>query len=425
MNRLFARTLLTILAALLILIALLASIMLLGLRRSIEAWDRTRTDELATVARQVLFRPTATPTIPENAPLFVYDAERKLVFSNRGEGARIRTAQRLTPIVIAGRTVGYYQTPEMQFRSDAANTRFLDSLQRSLWIGFVLSLVIALGFALVFSRTLSAPAERVARAIDRITRGDLSTSPAEGGAREIAQIGASADRLRLQLLREQGLRRQWLHDVAHDLRTPVAAIAAQFEGMRDGLLDVSPQRLERTLRELGRVQALIADLEELMRLESPEIRAAVELVEPAVLVEDAQGRFEQLLSKKDISFRSSVLSEPILVDPGLIHRALTNFLANAVRHCPVGGTVTITIRRSAGGVTVSVANTGDRIPEDDLARVFDRLYRGDYARSSAGSGLGLTIAKRIAELHGGTATISNRADGVIVEMFLPDNGAKE
>jgi len=106
----------------------------------------------------------------------------------------------------------------------------------------------------------------------------------------------------------------------------------------------------------------------------------------------------------------------------LIQRALSNFLANAVRHCPEGGRVTVAVQAVMGAVSLSVANSGEPIPEGDLERVFDRLFRGEPARSSPGSGLGLTIARRIAELHGGEVRIANREDGVLVELRLPPAG---
>jgi two-component system sensor histidine kinase BaeS len=232
-------------------------------------------------------------------------------------------------------------------------------------------------------------------------------------------IGDSANRLRLQLLREQELRRQWVRDVTHDLRTPVAALRAQLEGMRDGVLESSPERMDRVLRELARVQELVTELDELMRLESPEMRVSVESIDAPALVEDVRERFEHPLRAKNIRFQSKVAPVRILADAALMQRAASNFMANAVRHCPDGGSVTLTVELVDGAIELSVANTGEPIPPEDLERVFDRLFRGEYARHSPGSGLGLTIARRIAQLHGGDVTVANRPDGVVVTLLLP------
>lgn len=421
MNRLFVLTLATILGALLILVTLLGVLTLFGLQRSIAEWDSTRSGQLRALATQILRQRPTQIEVPDNAPLFVYDAAGTLVFSNRGQGARLQSSQVATPIRLDGQLLGYYRAGDLSFQSDAANNRFLESLRRSLWLGLLLSLVIAFTVALVFSRNLSTPAVRVARALDRIAHGELSDPVRPGGAREISEIGDSANRLRLQLQREQDLRRQWVHDVAHDLRTPVAALSAQFEAMRDGVLDISEERLDKVLRELDRVRGLVADLEELMRLESPEMRVSIERLDPAALVAVARERVEHLLRAKNIRFQSHIETTAVLADGSLIQRALSNFLANAVRHCPDGGSVSVDVQRRRGMVAVRVTNTGDPIPAEDLDRVFDRLFRGEYARHSSGSGLGLTIARRIAELHRGEVRIANSPDGVVVELLLPQS----
>jgi len=423
MNRLFVRTLLTILGALLILVTLLTVGTALSLRRSVGEWDRVRLGQQETLAVRILREGSAAVNVPEDTPLFVFDTEGRLVYSNRGEGARRRLGERPRPVLADGGLLGYYLAGEAHFGNDAANVRFLDSLYRSLWAGLGLSLAIAAAFALLFSRSLASPAVRLSRALDRITRGELSAEVPEEGAREMALIAASANRLRLQLAREQELRRQWVQDVAHDLRTPVAALRAQFEGMRDGVLEASGARLETALRELGRVQELVVDLEELMRLESPEMRISPASLEAAGLVEEVRQRFEHALQAKRIRFTAEVPPLSLQADPTLLQRALSNFLANAVRHCPEGGDITVAARRTGEAVTLSVANSGQPIAAADLERVFDRLFRGEYARSTPGSGLGLTIAQRIARLHGGEVTIANREAGVVVELRLPQPGA--
>ena len=433
MNRLFVRTLLTVLAALLILIAVMASVAVVGFRRSLDEWERTRTLQLEETARRILlsFPEIAAVEVPDDVPIFVYDAVGQLVFSNRGEGGRRRAGVGsssglqaghgdLVAIEEDGKLLGYYRSAMMRFENDAANRRFLDSLRLTIGLGLALAVIIAVCFALLFSRSLSAPAVLLSRGLDRITHGDLSVRVPERGAEEIAGIAHSTNRLAEQLQRERGMRRQWVQDIAHDLRTPIAAMRAQFEGMRDGVLDLSKDRIEKSLKEIARIETLVSDLEELMRLESPEMRVAIEQVETAAFLEEIAERFTAQLARKQIQFRSHRGIDRFPADPALLQRAVTNFFTNALRHTPRGGRIELSIASGAGGRTVvSLANSGEPIPPEDLEKVFDRLYRGEYARSSPGSGLGLTIAKRIAELHGGTLSIRNPEEGgVVVEMVL-------
>ncbi len=419
MNRLFVRTLFAILAALLILIVLLSALAVYGVRRSIAEWDTTRGRQLEAAALEALRTHSAEITVPENLPLYVYDPSGALVFTNRPGGTRQNAKGQMTPVRFDGQLLGYYQSGQMRFLNDRANARFLESLERSLLLGLLLSIVIAVAAAVLFSHGLSAPAVRLAGALDRMSRGDLDSEIEERGTREITLIGSSADRLRLQLLREQELRRQWVHDVAHDLRTPVAALQAQLEAMHDGALETSTERIERVLREVARVQQLVGDLEQLMRLESPEMSLVTAPIDLATLVNEAIERFESALLTKEIRTEVDIASKAIEADPGLMQRALGNVVSNAVRHCARGGVVSISTVSRKEAISISVRNTGDPVPEADLERVFDRLFRGEYARGSEGSGLGLTITRNIVALHGGTVEMRNRADGVEVELVLP------
>jgi two-component system sensor histidine kinase BaeS len=430
-KRLFVRTLIALLAALLILIVVMAAVSIVGFHRSLDEWERARILQLEETARQILVNyPEPSPVaVPEDVPLFVYDAEGRLIFSNRGEGGRRRASGGATlqtgqgdlgAIEEEGQLLGYYRSGLMRFENDAANSRFLDSLRLTIGLGLVLAVIIAVGFALVFSRSLSAPAVLLSRALDRISHGDLSVRIPERGAEEIAGIACSTNRLAEQLERERGMRRQWVQDIAHDLRTPIAAMRAQFEGMRDGVLDLSKDRVAKSLKEIARIETLVADLEELMRLESPEMRMSIEQIEAASFIEEVAERFAAQVAQKQIQFHSHRGIDRFPADPALLERAVTNFFTNAIRHTPQGGGIELSIASGEDGrPVVSLANTGDPIPPEDLEKVFDRLYRGEYARSSPGSGLGLTIARRIAELHGGTLSIRNRKEGgVVVEMVL-------
>jgi len=430
-NRLFTRTLITVLSALLVLIAVMAVVSVAGFRRSLNEWERARTRQLEETARQILlnYPNPISVSVPEDVPLFIYDVQRQLIFSNRGEGARRRAESSglvqghqsdLVAIEEDGKLLGYYRSALMRFENDAANVRFLDSLRLTVVLGLILAVVIASCFALLFSRSLSAPAVLLSRGLDRITHGDLSVRVPERGAEEIAAIAHSTNRLAEQLQRERGMRRQWVQDVAHDLRTPIAAMRAQFEGMRDGVLDLSKDRLEKSLKEIGRLETLVADLEELMHLESPEMKVSIEQIDAAGFAEAISERFSAQMGRKQIQFHSRREIDRFPADPALLERGVSNFFANAIRHTPEGGRIELSIHRSPEGrPVVSLTNSGQPIPVEDLERVFDRLFRGEHARSSPGSGLGLTIAKRIAELHGGTVSIRNReGGGVAVEMIL-------
>jgi two-component system sensor histidine kinase BaeS len=376
---------------------------------------------LAVYARGVLegqVDPAKEPP-PGDVPLFVYDEEGDLIYSNRGLGRRIELRDRVL-IQDQGRVMGSYAARGLQFAEDTANQSFVSSLSVAFWVGIPASLIVAVLFAAYFAMRLSRPASRVAAGLDRITAGDLESTIPETGTAEIARIARSANRMQRELSQEREIRKRWAQDVAHDLRTPIAALKAQFEAMQDGVLDATPERLGRTLGEINRIEDLVTGLEELTRLESPEMQLQREQIPvEALLTEAAEMIRPVALGKEAVVAIEAGLAE-LDADRGLLSRALSNFLSNAVRHVEQGGSITLFARRQDNAAVLGVHNTGEPIPANEIDRVVERLYRGDQARASVGSGLGLTIARQIAELHDGELKIvSDAGRGTSVALYLP------
>lgn len=423
MKGLFARTLLSFAAALLVLLAGLAIVFQVGIGRTLDEWARQKTVEVDDYARALLDGRTPEYPLSVDTPLFVYDAQRALVWSNRGRGRRT-AEQELTPVVEGGTVRGYYYSGAVHFTKDAANQRLVASLRSVIRVGLAVSSAIALLFALYSAARLSRPARSVAAGLDRISRGNLSEPIPEAGAREIVQIARAANRLQKQLAGEREIRKQWAQDVAHDLRTPIAAIKAQWEGIRDGVLELTPQRIERTYAEIERVERLVLGLDELTRLESPEMRLAATPIDTARLLDDCADLWGPRAAERDLRLEKRAGVASFVADDTLVRRALVNFLSNAVRHAEEGSMVRLSVDREPPWIVIRVCNAGPIIPQHELERVFERLYRGEYARSSPGSGLGLTIARRIAELHGGSVSLASSAEqGTVAEMRLPDLSA--
>ena len=422
MRGLFVRTLASFVAALLVLLGTVAMVILFGFRRSMVEWGRQKEADLAPYVETVAdgrTDPLRSPP-PTDTPLFIFDAQRNLLYSNRGQGRRL-DEKTYRPIAIDGVTVGYYTTGGLHFTEDAANQRFVASVSTVFWLSLPLSFAVAVVFALMFSRGLTAPARRVAGGLDRIAEGSLDQEIPESGTEEIVHIARSANRLRRQLASEREIRRQWAQDVAHDLRTPIAALKAQFEGMKDGVLEVGRERIGRTYNEIERIERLVTGLDELARLESPEAVLDSEELDLEALTADLVELFAAKARERRITVSRKVDARTVVADDTLLHRALANFLSNAVRHAEPGGRIEISTGRRGSATVIAVFNSGPTIPAVELEKVFDRLYRGEFARSSPGSGLGLTIARKIAELHGGSVSLESRQGrGTTAELLLPD-----
>jgi len=424
MRSLFIKALFFFVGAALIFLVFMTVSLFLGFNRSLTDWSTNKSKEIRETAISLLQNPdlASETTFPGNIPVFIYDDTHELVFTNRGASRRREAGSSadVDPLVVEDQIIGYFHIGNIDFQNDYANQQLIQSMTRVIWIGVVVSWITSIIFALIFSRSLSRPARLVAAGINRIADGSLDEAIPEQGVDEISQIAHAANNLRDQLLKEKRLRTQWAQDIAHDLRTPISALKAQFEGMLDGVLPMNTDRIKRNIGEVLRVENLINDLQELMTLETPELRSNPTEIDLELLTSQLATAFSFKALKKNVRITREIRVPRLLADEDLLLRALSNIMNNAIRHSVKGGEVRISTGESDGRVMLKIHNDGDIIPEEELGRVFDRLYRGDHARNTPGSGLGLTISRQIVELHGGKISIaSDPTAGTTVEIRLP------
>ncbi|POQ98482.1 hypothetical protein AU468_12885 [Alkalispirochaeta sphaeroplastigenens] len=464
MTSLFRRTLGAFFLTVLLLLAILAAGLFSGYTRSVTAWGRERESSVKTIATEILQHhheqtplpgappPEALSRLPSDLPVFIFDTSREMIYSNRGAGRRREAGETALREVRneAGEHIGYYAFGTAQFHRDTANLALQEALFRAALGALVAAGALAMISSGLLARYLARPAAEVAAGIDRIASGETLSPIPEAGAREISTIARSANILAERLRNEQQLRAQWVQDVVHDLRSPVAMVTAQMEAIADGIYTPEPERIHRMLRELGRIEVLIRNLDELMRLEAPDLAPDIRPFSPESFLAGLQDRFDDEGKTRELSLFWDIHPAPtgirgadsspeksalpqeetappqrITGDQNLLYRATANLLENALRHAPRGGTVRCVLECAPGEARIIVTNSGSPIPPEELPHLFDRLYRGEYARSTPGSGLGLTIALRIARIHGGSLEATSSQDqGTRFVMTIPRNPAR-
>jgi signal transduction histidine kinase len=288
------------------------------------------------------------------------------------------------------------------------------------WFPFVPILLvigfIALGRAI---RRTARPIGEVMDAAEKITDGDLSARAPVHGPPDVRSLAGAFNRMAERLETTEHQRRDLLADVAHELRTPLAVIRGRVEGMRDGLYEADGEHLELIERETDVMARLLEDLQLLSNAEAGALRLHRERLEPRELVETAADAFAIPSTEAGLEMKTRVESGlPSLdVDRVRIGEVLANLLANALRHTPPGGSVTLLAGHDPQGVGFAVTDTGEGIPADELAHVFDRFAKSPKSR---GAGLGLAIAKSLVEAHGGTiAAESQPGRGTTIRFVLP------
>jgi len=443
MKKLLVKLLLAFLASIFLFISILVAIFFIGYNKSLKDWSNEKSkaieaqllEDLKTILpkykpeEREFIKQKISNSIPKSIFLVVYNSEKQIIYQQKGQKGggkgRIRSQQMetseltLKPVKLENTTYGYYSIGQVGFGLERANLIFLGSMRKAILFGLLFAFIFSLFLAFILSKKISKSAKIVATGIDRIARGELTHNIPEKGVNEIALIARSANKLAYELKREGELRQQLASDIAHDLRTPISALKLQIEGIADGVLDLSRERILKNLKEIERVESLVDDLGELTRLESPEMKLSPLHINTEKFFKELDNRFFYLFYKKEISVNWEKDIDTFIADEHLIFRAISNFISNAIRHTQVKGKITISVIDEGEKILFRVHNTGKGIKKEEIDRVFDRLYRGDMARHTPGSGLGLTIAQKIAELHGGSVTIkSSEESGTTVEMRI-------
>ncbi|MEX2016538.1 MAG: HAMP domain-containing sensor histidine kinase, partial [Candidatus Hydrogenedentales bacterium] len=298
----------------------------------------------------------------------------------------------------------------------------------------------AIGALLVFR-----PTQRRLQALQTAARavgsGQIGARAPESGGDEVSALARAFNEMAGQLeQRTQALetadrtRRQLVADVSHELTTPLAAIRGYVETLSMPEVTLDDFARARYLRivadETDRLEHIVRDLLDVARLEGGGGTLTMGDVPVASLLERLRHRHDQGLRQKRITLETS--QEPIELtvraDAKRLEQALQNLVANAARHTPEDGHISVLARRNESAVQFVVEDTGPGIPPEHLSRVFDRFYKVDGSRAGtllpSGSGLGLSIVRAIVERHGGRITVSNAAGaGARFELTLPDPGA--
>jgi signal transduction histidine kinase len=268
--------------------------------------------------------------------------------------------------------------------------------------------------ALLLGRSIANRVHALEQAAARLAAGDLAARAPSDGPREVARLGASFNEMAAGIERLFDARRQLVAWASHDLRTPLSAIQAMLEAIEDGLAD--PDDYLPALREqASALGALIDDLFELAQIDAGVLTLELRDTPLFELVTSCVRGFEADARARRVTLEL-MLAEPlpdVRCAPHHVRRVLLNLLTNALRHTPADGCIVVTARPVAEELEVVVEDTGDGLTEEARARMFERFWRADSARTrgEARAGLGLAIAQGLIEAQGGRVWAENRAAG--------------
>ena len=297
----------------------------------------------------------------------------------------------------------------------AAERTFVESYHKSLWwIGFLFA-----GMGLVVSYFLSGnitrPLRQLSQAAEKIRQGHLKQEVPVETQDEVGQLAAVFNQMSAELAANESNRQEFLANIAHELKTPLAVLQGHLESMLDGVEEPEPEKLFSMQEEVMRLTRLVGDLRDLSLAQVHQLELHLQPVDLGEKAERAAELLEPLLEEKRLHFvKNMAPSLPVRqLDPDRVNQILYNLITNAIRYTHPGTAILLQTEPVGKRVRLIIADEGPGIAPEDLDHIFEQFYRGDKSRNraSGGSGIGLSLAKSFVEAQGGTITARNRREG--------------
>ncbi|MBN1994716.1 MAG: HAMP domain-containing protein [Anaerolineae bacterium] len=361
---------------------------------------------------------------------FLADATGQVVYhvraSQMGRPLNGIRQENLLPIRVNGQTVGYLGLDPIFRRDFEGPPDFVVGLARALFMTALIASGSGIVFGVLMSRSLTAPLNNLAQAAKSFGSRNLSRRVQEKGSAEMIAVARAFNEMATDLEQAEQLRRNLLADVAHELRTPLTVLQGNMRGILDEVFPCDNNEIARLYEHTRFLSRLVNDLHELAQAEAKQLPLDIQEIDLAQLVTAASDAFRPGAEAKEVALETDLPHNlpSLQVDAARLRQVLQNLLANALRHTPAGGAITIGAQAEAGVVRLTVSDTGDGIPPEHLLHIFDRFYRTDPARSrdKGGAGLGLAITRAIVEAHGGTISVASPGvpgEGTIFTIVLP------
>ena len=279
-----------------------------------------------------------------------------------------------------------------------------------------ITVVIVLIFVASMSYSMVRPLRQMSSAAKKFAVGDFSIRVNVDSDDEIGELANALNYMADSLSAGEGMRRTFIANVSHELKTPMTTIAGFIDGMLDGTIPPERHRHYMTIvsNEVKRLSRLVTSMLSLSRIDNGELKIHPADFELFSTIVSILAGFEQRIRERglEITGLSDFRSIKVHADPDLMYQVIYNLIENAVKFTDEGGAINFAVEETRYDISVSITNTGAGIPPEDIRYIFDRFYKTDKSRSmdKKGMGLGLYIAKTIMRLHGGDIYVESRVN---------------
>lgn len=360
-----------------------------------------------------------------NAVIFLADSHYNLILGPPDK----KQAVYWLPIIVDKATVGYIGFFRNVRITNRLDKFFLYKFQSNFgWVILGMILLSAV-IALVLARQLVKPVERLRVAAQKITSGQYKTRIDKLSQDELGELSRDFNRLAETLSKNLDARQQWVADISHELRTPVSVLQGELEALQDGVRSLTGEAIDSLHQEIVRLSHLVNDLHQLSLSDMGALSYKHEIINVTDILSEVITSRVTLLEDKKIEIVFDDKQDIILFgDYHRLTQLFYNLINNSIAYTRHGGCIHIESRIQDGEVELVWEDSSPGVDDDDLTKLFDRLYRADKSRNrnKGGSGLGLAICENIVKAHGGTIVASHsRLGGVKFTMLFPKHKRHE
>lgn len=353
--------------------------------------------------------------------VMLLDADRSIIYGD----ADLTDLLTLRPLIVDQRTVGYLGILPGPSLSDMSAAHFLDQQTKAFALMALTVMLVSAALAYVFANRLLQPLRSITEGSRALAEGRYGTRVPTRGADELGRLAKDFNSLAEALQQNEGIRRQWVADISHEIRTPLAVLRGEIEALQDGVRPVDIHAINSLHGEILRLGRLVDDLYELSMSDLGALQYHKTSVDPLAILEDDLKTHAEEFRAADIEVTlDNRLTGPVSLnaDPDRLEQLFYNLLSNTLRYTDAGGRLVIRASRDDDRLVLDFMDSAPGVPEEDLPRLFERLFRVELSRSRAygGAGLGLAICRNIVHAHGGNISAQpSSLGGVWVRVTLP------
>ena len=363
------------------------------------------------------WRPPPVP--PHRAPelslmarrLSLFDTEKKIIFGNS-----IMPEQILKKIELNNQVIGWLGLKKERQMTRPTDISFLKRQSRAFYMIGVIVLMMALIVSIIFSRHLTSPVKKLAQGAQAIRNRRFDERITVTSNDELGQLAQDFNAMAQTLQNFENVRRQWLVDIAHELRTPLAVLRGEIEALQDGIRRVNAKATDSLHAEVMVLSKIVNDLSLIAKTESGIVEMEFIPTDPVQVIRATIKRFQLRFDDSQIIVRPDFQnSEPLATvgDANKLSQVFSNIFENTLRYANTPGILTVGSDIAKDHIIIYIEDSGPGVADESLNKLFDRLYRTDTARTreTGGSGLGLSICKSIIEAHQGKIWAENGETG--------------